>query len=168
MKNKIILKSNNTYSFEDFYLSNLLSNEQLLNELDMQTLPETFLSVFGVRCIDYYKPILRKKIELYDKSLAVNSFIYKGKQYWLDKQQRSCMKTVAESGLENIEIVFGDTTITLPSEFIKQFILQLEAYAYKCFVVTAKHYQNISELCNPEDIINYDYTTGYPEKIILE
>jgi hypothetical protein len=35
-------------------------------------------------------------------------------------------------------------------------------------VVTAKHYQNISELYNPEDIINYDYTTGYPEKIILE
>jgi hypothetical protein len=29
------------------------------------------------------------------------------------------MKTVAESGLENIEIVFGDTTITLPSEFVK-------------------------------------------------
>jgi hypothetical protein len=45
----------------------------------MKTLPETFLSVFGVKCRDYYKPILRKKIELYDKSLAVNSFIYKGK-----------------------------------------------------------------------------------------
>jgi hypothetical protein len=29
------------------------------------------------------------------------------------------MKTVAESGLENIEIVFEDITITLPSEFVK-------------------------------------------------
>jgi hypothetical protein len=49
------------------------------------------------------------------------------------------MKTVAECGLENIEVVFGDITVTLPAEFVKQFILQLEAYAYKCYVVTAKH-----------------------------
>jgi hypothetical protein len=29
------------------------------------------------------------------------------------------MKTVAECGLENIEIVFGDQNITLPAEFVK-------------------------------------------------
>lgn len=168
MSNKIILNSGSVYSLEDFYMSNLLNNETLLGELDMKTLPETFLGIFGVECIDSYKPILKKKIELYDKSQAVNSFIYKGKPYWLDKQQRACMKMIAESGLENIEVVFGDLTVLLPAEFIRQFIINLEVYAYQCYVVTAKHLQKASELLNPIDILNYDYTTGYPEKITLE
>lgn len=78
------------------------------------------------------------------------------------------MKTVAESGLSEIEIVFGAITLTLSAEFVKQFILQLEAYAYKCYVNTAKHQQKIQSLQTLEDILNYDYTTGYPEKITLE
>ena len=168
MSKKIVINSGTVYNLEDFYLSNLLNNEKLLGELDMKTLPETFLEVFGVMCVDSYKPILKKKIELYDKSQAVNSFIFKGKPYWLDKQQRACMKMIAESGLENIEVVFGDLTVILPAEFVKQFIISLEIYAYQCYVVTAKHLQKASELLNPIDILNYDYTTGYPDKIVLE
>lgn len=168
MNNRIVLKSGIGYSLQDFYISNLLNNEQLLNELDMKTLPETFLGIFGVTCEDRYKDILKKKIELYDKSQAVNSFIYKGEPYWLDKQQRSCMKTIAESDLENVEIVFDKHSIVLPTSFVKQFLVDLEVYAYKCYVVTAKHLQNVLDLQSKEDIINYDYTAGYPEKITLE
>ena len=115
-----------------------------------------------------YKDILLAQLNLYDHSDNVNSFVYKGNKYWLDKQQRSCMKTVAESGLKEIEIVFGDISVTLPSEFVRQFILALEAYAYKCYVVTAKHQHTIKSLENLEEILNYDYTMGYPEKIVLE
>lgn len=167
MKN-IILKSGKFYSIKDFNFDTILKNEDLLSELDMATLPETLHRVLGVYPEHLYLPILSKKLEMYDKSDAVNSFIYKGNKYWLDKQQRSCMKTVAESGLSEIEIVMGEHTVTLPAEFVKQFILDLEAYAYKCYVVTAKHHQNIKSLTNLEDIINYDYTVGYPDKIILE
>lgn len=168
MNKKIVLNSGIVYKLEDFYLSNLLNNEELLNELDMKNLPETFLGVFGIDYMDAYKPILMKKIELYDKSLAVNSFIYKGTPYWLDKQQRACMKMVAESGMDEIEVVFNDQTEVLPAAFIKKFITDLEVYAYKCYVNTAKHRQKASELINPKDILNYDYTTGYPEKLVLE
>lgn len=167
MKN-VILKSGKFYSIKDFNFDTILKNEDLLSELDMATLPETLYRVLGVYPEHLYLPILSKKLEMYDKSDAVNSFIYKGNKYWLDKQQRSCMKTVAESGLSEIEIVMGEHTVTLPAEFVKQFILDLEAYAYKCYVVTAKHHQNIKSLTNLEDIINYDYTVGYPDKIILE
>ena len=118
MNNKIILNTGLVYSKEDFHLSNLLNNDELLSTLEMKTLPDIFLKVFGVKCLDSYKPILLKKIDLYDQSEAVNSFIYKGNYYWLDKQQRSCMKTVAESGLENIEIVFGEQTILLTPDFV--------------------------------------------------
>ena len=164
----IVLKSGKRYSIKDFSQDTIINNEELLSELDMNTLPETLYGVLGLYPTNLYQPILLKKIEQYDKSDNINSFIYKGNKYWLDKQQRSCMKTVAESGLESIEIVFGDISITLPSEFVKQFILALEAYAYKCYVNTAKHLQIAASLENLEDILNYDYTTGYPEKIILE
>lgn len=167
MKN-IILKSGKRFCLKDFNPDKITHNTDLINELDMNTLPETLFRVLGLYPTDLYLPILEKKIELYDKSSNVNSFIYKGTEYWLDKQQRSCMKTVAESGLDEVEIVLGSETLMVSSEFVKQFILQLEAYAYKCFVVTAKHQKNIKELTNPEEIINYDYTAGYPEKITLE
>ena len=78
------------------------------------------------------------------------------------------MKTVAESGLQEIEVVMGEHTLVLPAEFVKQFILQLEAYAYKCYVMTAKHLQAAQSLQTIEDILNYNYKTGYPEKITLE
>lgn len=167
MNKKIVLNSGTVYSLEDFYMSNLLKNDSLLNELDMKTLPDTFIKVFGVKCLDAYKPILLRKIDLYDQSPAVNSFIYKGKSYWLDKQQRACMKMVADSGLDEVEIVFNDQTEVLPAAFVKQFIMDLEVYAYKCYVNTAKHSQKASNLTNPEDILNYDYTVGYPEKLVL-
>jgi hypothetical protein len=41
-------------------------------------------------------------------------------------------------------------------------------YAYKCYVNTFKHIKAIENLTKLEDIMNYDYTTGYPEKIVLE
>ena len=78
------------------------------------------------------------------------------------------MKTVAESGLDTIEVVMEDVSLALPAEFVKQFILALEAYAYKCYVNTAKHQQTIKSLTTVEEVLNYDYTTGYPDKITLE
>ena len=164
----IVLKSGKRYSLKDFSLDTITKNEDLLSELDMDTLPETLHRVLGVYPVHLYKPILLKKIEQYDRSDEVNSFIYQGQKFWLDKQQRSCMKTVAESGLQEIEIVIGEHALVLPAEFVKQFILQLEAYAYKCYVITAKHLQSAQSLQTIEDIINYDYKAGYPEKITLE
>ena len=162
------LKSGKRFKITDFNIDVILNKKDLLSELDLHTLPETMQQVLGITITDLYIPIALKKLEMYDKSSEVNSFIYKGKKYWLDKQQRSCMKTVAESGLNEVEIVLGSEVLKFSPDFIKQFILQLEAYAYKCFVVTAKHNHAIKSLKTPEEVINYDYTTGYPEKIVLE
>lgn len=163
-----ISKTNQVHQWMDFSSTNILNNIDILSNYSLKEIDNIYKTnrLGDVEFI--YKDILLAQSTLYDKSENVNSFIYKGNKYWLDKQQRSCMKTVAESGLADIEIVFGDIAITLPSEFVKHFILQLEAYAYKCFVVTAKHQQSIKFLETKEDILNYDYTTGYPEKITLE
>lgn len=163
-----ISKTGKIYQWMDFSSTNILNNEDLLSNYSLKEIHDIYKSN-RLGDINYlYKDILLEQLKLYDKSDEVNSFIYKGNKYWLDKQQRSCMKTVAESGLSEIEIVVGNEVIKLTSDFVKQFILQLEAYAYKCFVVTAKHQQNIKSLKNLQDIINYNYTTGYPEKITLQ
>lgn len=163
-----ISKSNKLYTWVDFSSTRVLDNSELLQEYSLKELDQIYKKNRLGNIEFLYKDILAKQSDLYDRSDAVNSFIYKGNKYWLDKQQRSCMRTVAESGLQNIEIVMGDVVLTLPSEFVKQFILQLEAYAYKCYVNTAKHQNNIKSLKTLEDLFQYDFTTGYPDKIVLE
>lgn len=163
-----ISKTNTVHQWMDFSSTNILTNIDILSNYSLKEIDDIYKTNRLGNIEFTYKDILSVQSDLYDKSDNVNSFIYKGNKYWLDKQQRSCMKTVAESGLSEIEIVFGAITLTLPAEFVKQFILQLEAYAYKCYVNTAKHQQKIQSLQTLEDILNYDYTTGYPEKITLE
>lgn len=161
-------KTNKMYSWSEIASTNILNNSDLLSNYSLKELDNIYKSNKLGNFEFLYKDILLKQLALYDQSDNVNSFIYKGNKYWLDKQQRSCMKTVAESGLDNIEIVMGEIAIELPAEFVKQFILGLEAYAYKCYVNTAKHQQNITHLKTIAEILDYDFTTDYPEKIVLE
>lgn len=161
-------KTNKLYQWSDFSSTSILNKSDLLSTYSLKELNDIYTENKLGNYEFMYKDILLKQIELYDKSDNVNSFIYKGNKYWLDKQQRSCMKTVAESGMDNIEIVMGDQIISITADFLKQFILALEAYAYQCYVSTAKHVAQVKSLQDIEDIINYDYTTGYPDKITLE
>ena len=163
-----VSKSNKVYQWSDFSSTSILNNNSLLSEYSIKELDNIYKSNRLGNFEFIYKDILLKQALLYDQSDNVNSFIYKGNKYWLDKQQRSCMRTVAESGLDVIEVVIGNEVLPLPSDFIRQFILQLEAYAYKCYVNTAKHQNAINSLQTIDEILNYDYTTGYPEKIVLE
>ena len=105
---------------------------------------------------------------LYSSSSNINSFIYKDKEYWLDKNDRTSLWNLSNSSLGNLEIVIGDEIITISSLKLKAFLLKLEIYAYKCFVNTFKHLKASKDLLKLDDIINYNYTTGYPDKVTLE
>lgn len=161
-------KTGKLYFWNEVASTSVLNNDSLLSEYSLKELDNIYKSNNLGNFEFLYKDILLKQVTLYDKSENVNSFIYKGNSFWLDKQQRSCMKTVAESGLENIEVILGNNSAILPASFINQFILDLEAYAYKCYVNTSKHQNAIKALQTVEEVLNYDYTTGYPDKIILE
>lgn len=161
-------KNNKIYQWSEIASTSILNNNELLSGYSLKELDNIYKSNKLGNFEFLYRDILLRQASLYDQSDNVNSFIYKGNKYWLDKQQRSCMKTVAESGLDTIEVVMGDVSLALPAEFVKQFILALEAYAYKCYVNTAKHQQAIKSLTTVEEVLNYDYTTGYPDKITLE
>jgi hypothetical protein len=141
-------------------------DSDVLKEMSLNDLLIIWKNLFGIP--GNVKDILARKIELYSSSSNINSFIYEGKEYWLDKDNRNSLWNLSNSSLGNLEIVIGDEVVTLSSLKLKAFLLKLEVYAYKCFVNTFKHLKAAKKLSEIEDIINYDYTTGYPDKVTLE
>lgn len=125
----------------------------LLYEKD-HTVPKSTLNI-----------LLEKKINDYDTSENVNGFIINGESFWLDKNTRVGLMHLVNCSKDNVQLVLKDKILTIPIDVAKSFLTQLEVYAGKCYLQTQKHLLAINDLHTIEDIINYDYTKGYPEKI---
>ena len=105
----------------------------------------------------------------YDISSNVNVFSLNGHDVWLDRDTR-----VSIMNSTNIEKSFGKTTTTLWLGSMKvvvnvdkaiTLLSGLEMYALECYNKTAEHKNNVSGLTAIDDIVSYDYTKGYPEKL---
>ena len=162
----VIVTDNHKAELPKRNFSKAILNESILQELSFDDLMTIWKDLYGIP--KNIKDILKKKIELYSSSSNINSFNYNGKEYWLDKDNRNSLWNLSNSSLGNIEFIIGDEILTMNSLKLKAFLLKLEVYAYKCFVNTFKHLKASKDLSKLEDIINYNYTTGYPEKITLE
>ena len=147
-------------------LKSLLTHKELLT-LPMNVWKEIFEQKDGVCYFNLMLQVLQACIEYYDKSSNVNSFYYKDNIYWLDKSTRVGLQTLANSSQDNISLVLGNEIIELELDKAKQFLSQLEVYAGQCYLNTTKHLLSIKNLKTIEEIVNYNYTTGYPDKITL-
>lgn len=159
-------KNNRPYLVSDLEISKIVNNSEILLNYTMKELDSLYRKYFG----DYtheYLTILQKKIKLYDTSDEVNSFLINGNKFWLDKNTRVGLMHLANCSTDNVQLVLGDQILTIPVDVAKNFLQQLEVYAGQCYLQTQKHLLAIKELKTVEDIINYDYTKGYPEKIIF-
>ena len=164
---KVVIEINNhRFEFSKQNFSKEILKEEVLNYLSFNDLLDIWNNLYGIP--KNVKEILIRKIELYSSSDSINSFVYKDKQYWLDKNHRSCLQNLSSSTVGDIEFVVNNEILVISALKLKAFLTKLETYAYKCYVNTFKHLENAKKLVKLEDIINYDYTTGYPEKIILE
>ena len=121
----------------------------------------------GVLNFSSLKNILEKSIAYYDTSKYVNSFYYQDKQYWLSKDIRIGLFRLIDSGAKQITLQLNDNYLIISSDKLKEFLNQLEVYAGKCFSITAEHLQNIKQLSTIEELLKYDYTAKYPNKVIL-
>lgn len=121
----------------------------------------------GVLNFSSLKNILKKSIAYYDTSKYVNSFYYQDKQYWLSKDVRIGLFRLIDSGAKQITLQLNDNYLIISSDKLKEFLNQLEVYAGKCFSITAEHLQNIKQLSTIEELLKYDYTAKYPNKVIL-
>ena len=145
-------------------LKSMLSREELL-QLPMKTWVELLNLKDGRYYLSTLLTIIEALIKAYDKSSNVNSFYYKGKEYWLDKNTRVGLQNLANCSSDNMSLVLGDTIVELSIDKAKSFLSKLEEYAGKCYINTTKHLLAIKDFKTVEDVINYDYTTGYPDKL---
>ena len=111
------------------------------------------------------------EISNYDISDKVNLFYINDIPMWLDRTSRTSLmarfNAEKAKGLEITNIWYEGMNIVLPIENAVSMLLDLEIYASQCFDNTQKNLHAVKQLKDVEDIIAYDYTTGYPEKLNL-
>lgn len=145
-------------------VSDLLKNPDLC-KVSLEEWYKSLKEVYGVVFSKTLLQILKAKIEDYDVSTAVNSFIIGNTEFWLDKNTRVGLMHLANCSTSDMQLVLGDTILTVSPDKAKEFLAKLERYAAECYLTTQKHLIAIKQLKTVEDIINYDYTKGYPNKI---
>ena len=111
-------------------------------------------------------------IEKYDTSSAVNAFILNGQKVWLDKATRVGLMnstTIAKAmGQTTTTLWMGEAKLVVDCDKAIQLLSSLEMYALECFNVTAAHRKAVTEMTTLEDVLGYDYTGGYPQKLTME
>ena len=118
------------------------------------------------------KKEMETAITAYDSSSSVNSFLLNSMEVWLDKATRVGLMnstTIAKNmGQEKTNLWLGSYQLEVDCDKAIQLLSALEMYALKCFNVTAAHKKAVSELDNIEEVLTYDYKSGYPEKLNME
>ena len=125
------------------------------------------------RTLEDAKAEMIRRITLYDSSINVNEFKVNNRiRGWFTADERNnykCSIDAAETvGIEKVSFFIGDTLFELNIETAKQMLARLQLYADSCFIVTKQHKLAINELDTIEEVDNYDYTVGYPEKLNFE
>lgn len=111
------------------------------------------------------------ELDAYDNSDNVNSFSLNGVQMWLDAQTRQQLRmsieAYKEKGIENVTKWFGGVQFTFPTATWLYMLNELEVYASEALNVTESHRAVINHLTTLENIEDYDFTVGYPQKVTL-
>lgn len=121
--------------------------------------------------VNIIQELVTDEITKYDTSENVNSFSLNGLTVWLDKDTRvGLMNSTTiqkNAGLETSVLWLGTMALEVPCDQAIQLLSALEIYALECFNVTAEHKKNVLTLDNIDDLVSYDYTKGYPEKLVM-
>lgn len=142
------------------------TDEQLLQAGWMEWIPEEHL--IPERTLVQAKDEMLAKIEEYDDSSAVNGIIVNNVELWIPAEQRAILKTSVDAyqslGIDSVTKVWeGQEYIATVEEWLYM-IATVEVYASECYNTTARHKATVMALDNIEDVDNFDYTSGYPEK----
>ncbi len=119
----------------------------------------------------YLKQNLIKALEEYDSSSKVNEFTIGDIKLWLDSSMRDKVRENLEYckqvGLTETTLRISGHSFTLTTEQGWQMYYAVLGYARECWNVTEMHREAIMKLRTEEEIKGYNYTTGYPEKLVF-
>lgn len=109
------------------------------------------------------------EIQMFDKSADVNSFKIEGESVWLDKSTRvglfNSISIEKQIGKTDTVLWYDATKYVIPVSDALRMLNEIEMYALNCYNVTQSHIAAVRSLQTIEEIANYDYTIGYPEKL---
>lgn len=118
------------------------------------------------------------EVKLFDASFDVNDCIinHNGQElhYWASKTDRDALKSAVQDCINigrtkyRLDLRELNTSLNIQCEVLLHMLTQLEIYAIDCYNKTTDHIYNINNLNTLEEIDNYDYSVGYPEKLIFE
>lgn len=110
-----------------------------------------------------------EEILRHDSSREVNCFYIEDQEMWLDKATRVGLKlrfdTELEDGDTETTLWFDGVAYPLELEVAVKMLHAIEKYASKCYDNTQMHIGNVKAIEDMESLKNYDYRTGYPEKL---
>lgn len=116
--------------------------------------------------------MVQEQIDKYDTSPSVNGFMLNGLRVWLNKDTRVGLMnstSIAKAmGKTTTTLWFGGMQIEVNCDKAIGLLSALEMYALECFNVTAAHKKAVAELNTVEEVLEYDYTKGYPEQLKME
>ena len=159
-----------THSTESVLFSGVPTEEQLIEWgfeewVEPEPTPQQLLEQAKQRKI--------AEIEAYDASDAVNSFdvTISGQtmSLWIDRETRADYRSSIEAaellGRTEVKPVFGGQEVTLDITTAKMALAQVQLYANQCFGITQQHKAAIEALLTVQDVEDYDFTTGYPQRL---
>lgn len=106
----------------------------------------------------------------FDTSDAVNGFTLGNVETWLNRDDRVCLMHSLEVSQLKGETTYGLCVenvgvVTLPILTIKSMLDDIEFYAIQCYKRTFEHKEAVNSLTTCTELVNYDYTQGYPAKL---
>ena len=148
---------------EDTTVDNSFAQEQV--DIDLQTK----VNVESTEELQPYINDMIKTITEYDSSDNVNCFYINDQKQWFTVGVRNTYKNSIEAaellGDEVISFIIDQQVVTLKTSDAKLMLAKLQRYADICCLVTMQHKLAVAELTSSEEIIKYDYTSGYPDKL---
>lgn len=126
---------------------------------------------------DFAKEQIKKAIAAYDSAEGegcVNNFYftYGGQKfpYWFNAYERTALTSEAtqwaeKHGSYRIDARKYGVSFELPTASLIDFLGQLKDYAIKCYNKTSDHLMAVNALGTVDEVVTYDYRSGYPENI---
>lgn len=159
--------NNKTYKLFDHASISDRFKQRELAELPLDGWKELLLAVNGVVDRDSLKEVLINKVNIIEEN---KSFTYKGETSWWNKNERAGLLNMANSWPIGtpLSVIINGKKFEMAPETLKTMLSLIEVYSALTFVNTNEHITKIKMLPTMEDVLNYDYTTGYPNKVIID
>ena len=151
-------------------------NKQIINPSEELILADGWVEYVQKPTVLSDDEILQKEKEIaidalleYDSSEDVNIFYMGDFAMWLDKATRVGLKLRFDaeiaSGKTNTILWYEGHQFPISLETALIMLNAIELYASACYDNTQEHIAKVQSLTDLDELKNYNYKTGYPEKL---